>query len=146
MKILLSQVAGEGRWTQFNVPLSYVTDFFRVPGFQNAELTFGHNDAGGQPTETQSVSAIYKEASSNWAFEIPGAAGLDFDAENRPILAVSDEHYPVFVFDLIMPTEARYEAIAVYLNNNRQTPVGQLARLIATGDGIVKLREMSLEV
>ena len=146
MTIMLSEIAGEGRWTQFNVPLDWVTEFFRLSELENAELSFANLSTENKLVNLADVHAIYKPNSSNWAFEIPGAAGIEFDAENRPILAISDQQYPTFVFDLILSTESRYSVIADFLNQNRSTPENQLARMLATGENQQTIRNIGVEV
>ncbi len=130
--ILVSQVAGQGRWSQFNLPLAMVTSFFGdEPEIVN-EVSLRTRHSNGSYSHPEVAHAMYKPASSNWAFEIPGANGLPFDDQNRPILAMADLSDGTYSYDLITSVEGRHADIQAHLLANRQTPGGHLARMIVS--------------
>lgn len=131
MNVLISEVAGRGRWTQFNLKLGWVQPFFGKPAPAMTLVHLCELNNAGIATGTYSQPAIYKPNSSNWAFEIPGAHGLKYPGKaNRPILIVAQRPQGPYSFELIMPTDSRYSAVAAFLASNRQTPKNHLSRAI----------------
>ncbi|MGQ2904691.1 MAG: hypothetical protein ACT6RL_08255 [Neoaquamicrobium sediminum] len=131
MSVLISEVAGAGRWSQFNLKLDWVPIMFGGAASTVSQITLCSLDANGNVTDTYNQNAMYKPNSKNWAFEIPGASDLAFPGkQNRPILVVSqaiNNHYP---FELLMPNDTRYNSVAAFLAANRQTKAHHLARCI----------------
>ena len=131
MNILLSEVAGAGRWSQFNLKLDWVTPFFNVPSDSPSTINLCELDKNGKIISTYATETISKPNSSNWAFEIPGASDLHYPSGDlRPIIAIGQLGGGNFSFDLIMPHEQRYDAVHKFLVANTQTTDRELERCI----------------
>lgn len=131
MSVLISEVAGAGRWSQFNLKLNWVPAFFGQAAENIDTVQLCSLNGAGQVTYQYTQHAMYKPASSNWAFEIPGAAELAFPGKNnRPILVLSQRPDGQIPFELVMPGDAPYAAVSAFLAANRQTPASHLARCI----------------
>lgn len=129
MHVLISEVAGAGRWSQFNLKLDWVPQFFGQNAASTTTVQLCRLGSNGAVTEKLIQTSIYKPASKNWAFEIPGAADLTYPGKiQRPILVISQNSDGWFPFELVMPTEMPYQALADFLSQNRQTPARQLSR------------------
>lgn len=131
MKVLISEVAGEGRWSQFNLKLKWVEPFFGASPENLQVVPLCDLDASGNIATEYNQAAIYKSRSRNWAFEIPEANALGFSGvDRRPILAMSQRVDGFFSFELLMPNDAAYSGVSDFLNQNRETPGRHLARTI----------------
>jgi hypothetical protein len=145
MNILISEVAGQGRWTQFNLKLGWVQPFFGSPAPVMTQVHLCELSGSGAITSAHSLPAIYKPNSSNWAFEIPGAHGLKYPGKlHRPILVIAQRASGTYPFELLMPGDGRYAGVSRFLAANRQTPKRHLARAIvprtALGMGLLGLK------
>lgn len=131
MNVLISEVAGPGRWSQFNLRLDWIPTFFGASADQAKTVPLCTLDAHGNILSQCTQTAMYKPNSRNWAFEIPGASELDYPGKaHRPILVIAQSNLGYYPFELVMPTENPYIAVASFLVANRQTPANHLARCI----------------
>ena len=131
MSVLISEVAGAGRWSQFNLKLDWVPIMFGGAASAVSQIALCSLDAKGNVTAAYNQNAMYKPNSRNWAFEIPGASDLAFPGkQNRPILVVSQGGGNQYPFELIMPNDTRYNAVVAFLTAHRQTKTHHLARCI----------------
>jgi hypothetical protein len=137
LDVLISEVAGPGRWCQFNLKLGWVPVFFGTPLDAPYTVPLTQVDAGGNVTAHCNTQAIYKPNSSNWGFEIPGASDLTFPGIlNRPIIIIAQTLAGHFPFELVMPGEAPYAAVSAFLQAERQTTAPELARCIVNRGAI----------
>ncbi|MBO6900647.1 MAG: hypothetical protein JJ864_04805 [Rhizobiaceae bacterium] len=131
MNVLISEVAGPARWGQFNLKLAWVPTFFGASLGAVHSIHLAQIDANGNFLANHHMPEIYKPNSSNWAFEIPGASALTFPGKHkRPILILSQTAAGYYPFELVMPSETPYNAVAAFLAANRQTPLREMARCI----------------
>ena len=133
MDVLISEVAGEGRWSQFNLKLDWVKMFFGSPPEELNMVSLCSLNSNGNIGSKYDQRAIFKQNSRNWAFEIPDANELDYPGiQERPILALSQRLDNLFSFELLMPADQAYESVSDFLKKNRSTPERELSRVITT--------------
>ncbi|WP_434723663.1 hypothetical protein [Mesorhizobium sp. RIZ17] len=132
MDVLISEVAGRGRWTQFNLKLTWVQPFFGSPPAAMTLVRLCELNAAGVSVQNYNQPAVFKPNSRNWAFEIPGAHGLKYpvNKQTRPLLVIAQRPGGRSSFELLMPNDGRYPAVAAFLAAHRQTPLVHLSRTI----------------
>lgn len=129
---LISEVAGAGRWRQFNATFDIVREFFGTEPEAPYEIRLRHITSTGTLQGEERPAVIYK-ASRNWAFEINAARDLEYpDKKNRPIVVFLKCKSGVFLYRLLMPESHDYDLLAEYIAKNFQGPANQLRRILLT--------------
>lgn len=129
---LISEVAGAGRWGQFNATFDLVRDFFRTEPKKPYEIRLRHVTSTGTLQGEEKPAVIYK-VSRNWAFEIKAANDFKYpEKRNRPIVVFLKRKSGIFLYRLLMPGDSDYHSIASYLARTFRGPANRLRRTILT--------------
>ena len=134
-RVLVAEVTkGGARWKQINFDKASFQDYFgAIPGGTAGTyriLLKSVNSKGvlGATELRPSVSV----ASHNWRFEISAAKGLPYPTGgNRPYVVFSEASTRSFIYEVLMPGDARYSEVDSYVNNwKRDNGVTDIARII----------------
>jgi hypothetical protein len=133
--VLISEVAGPGRWGQFNAPFDIVRDYFRTTPRAKYDLRLQHVNSAGNAQREERPAVIYKANSRNWAFEIGAAQSLKFPGKTKRPIAVFVRQPGKgndFLYRLLLPGDSGYDQVAKYLAVYGRRPANQLRREILT--------------
>ena len=88
-------------------------------------------DSAGELGATEARPSV-SVASHNWRFEISAANGLPYPTDgNRPYVVFSEASTRSFIYELLMPGNARYTEVDNYVNNwKRANSFTGIARFI----------------
>lgn len=131
--VFITEIGGAGRWQQASVTFKFVHAFFGgAPQNVTSVLLKNYNSAGSL-TSSQSQVAIYKPASFNWAFELPGFEGVAYPGKaTRPIGVFRRMATGGFAYEVLMPKDTPYGPVAALLAAKNKEQKGRLRRAVMT--------------
>jgi hypothetical protein len=130
--VLIREVGGEGRWSQFSVVLENVQEYFGTQPDVPYTISLRHVTSAGR-LEAEEHPAWISKGSGNWAFDLQAATNLQYpDKDNRPIAVLLrtggglNTGSGSFVYMLLMPGDPGYDLLSDYLAANFHGPAGRL--------------------
>jgi HKD family nuclease len=134
-RVLVAEVPkASGRWKQINFDKASFQNYFgATPGGTAGtyRILLKSVDTAGVLGTTEPRPSV-SVASHNWRFEISAANGLPYPTGgNRPYVVFSEASTRSFIYELLMPGDARYSEVDSYVNNwKRANGVTGIARFI----------------
>jgi Protein of unknown function (DUF2442) len=128
--VLISEVAGPGRWGQFSATFDIVRSFFETEPTEPYEIRLRHVTSTGTLEGPERPVVLYKR-SRNWAFEIRAAGDLAYPGKGRrPIVTFLRSGPGTFLYHLLMPGDANHDLMDKYLSKNFSGPSNRLRRVM----------------
>lgn len=128
--VLISEVAGPGRWGQFSVTFDVVRKFFETEPDEPYQIRIRHVTSSGTLQAEERPAVIFKR-SKNWAFEIGAASEIGYPGTSkRPIVVFLKTKSGAFLYRLLMPGDRAYVLITNYLLKNFRGPANRLRRVV----------------
>ena len=134
-RVLVAEVPkSSARWKQINFDKTSFQNYFgATPGGTAGtyRILLKSVDTAGVLGATEPRPSV-SVASHNWRFEISAANGLPYPTGgNRPYVVFSEASTRSFIYELLMPGDARYSEVNSYVNNwKRANGVTGIARFI----------------
>jgi hypothetical protein len=134
---LIAQVGGAGRWSQIAFTFDVVRNYFGTAPDRPYAIRLWHVLANGNLQGVETPPCIFKPNSSNWCFELGAATNMAYPGRGtRPIAVFLKKPNGDFLYRLLMPGDADYDAISKYLQINSNARPGRLQRLILSSDNL----------
>lgn len=142
---LVSEVGGEGRWSQFSFTLEVVREYFGTDRDVAYEISLRHVTSTGVLQGEEHPAWISKD-SGNWAFDLRAATDLQYPHKaHRPVVVLLrtggglNTGSGSFLYTLLMPGDPSYDLMSNYLVTNFQGPAGRLRRIILSAGELKKV-------
>lgn len=123
MSVLITEIGGAGRWQQASITFPFVKSFFGGDPQDVDHVKLYKIGQNGQTLSTHDQHALYKPNSSNWAFELPDVEGVPYPGiDNRPIAIFRQWDGGGYGYELLMPSDIAYPAVAQLLQERNKEP------------------------
>lgn len=125
--VLVSEIAGPGRWSQANFPKKIFDEFFG-----GGQIELFHLDGYG--TVSHEIATPITKQSSNYCYELGAASGLAYPnpGGGRPIGVFVRLDGNQFQYRLMMPSAPDYAMLDGFLTSNWTPTPGRLRRVMTT--------------
>ncbi len=130
-RVLIAQVpAAGGRWRQIHYNADVIAQFFQAQANSNHRIFLKEVRLDGTlgPDEVRPV--VYSSANKNYKIEVSSRLDSDYPDEGKPIIVMREVGVRNFLYMLVLPEDASYDAIDNFLENNPS--VGQGVKRIIT--------------
>lgn len=135
-RVLIAQVpAAGGRWRQIHYNAAVIDQFFHAQANSNQRIFLKEVRLNGTlgPDEVRRV--VYSSVNKNYKIEVSSRLDSDYPEDGKPIIVLREVGVRNFLYMLILPEDAPYDALDVFLANNPSVGQG-VSRVITDSQNL----------